>query len=188
MGSPKDFQRVEVEDSDMTNSTKSLNPTDVYVLNRDEGQHLHFLDNLATVKVSAGTDGSISAVEFLAPRGFGPPMHCHLEEDEIVYVLEGEVAFRTHDHEVVASTGGLANLPHGVPHTFQVLSDSARMLSITASATGAPRFDQMVTALGTPTEVLAIPDPMVIDPGEVAHVNASFGIEVLGPPPAPLAI
>lgn len=55
----------------------------VSVLAQGEGRHLHFLNNLATIKVSPGSDGSMSAVEFLAPKGFGPPLHCHRDEDEL---------------------------------------------------------------------------------------------------------
>lgn len=170
----------------MTTTNKPATNANVSVLGRDEGLNLHFLNNLATVKVTADSAGSMSAVEFLAPRGFGPPLHCHRDEDELVVVLDGEVEFRSGDSATVATAGACAYLPHGIPHTFQVLSETARMLSVTSSAVLAPRFDQMVTALGTPTETPAIPAQTEIDPGQVALVNAEHGIDVLGPPPAPL--
>ncbi len=158
----------------------------VSVLAQGEGQHLHFLNNLATIKVSPGSDGSMSAVEFLAPRGFGPPLHSHRDEDELVVVLDGEVAFRSGDTETIATTGACAYLPHAIPHTFQVLSDTATMLSVTSSATTRPQFDQMVSELGIPTDDATIPDEMDIDPGQVAMICGRNGIDVLGPPPAPL--
>jgi quercetin dioxygenase-like cupin family protein len=149
---------------------------------------MHALDNLVTFKATAGESGALTAVEFLAPRGFGPPLHCHRDEDELVVVLEGEVAFRSGDTEAVTGTGGTAYLPHGVPHTFQVLSETARMLSVTASVTPgtAPRFDRMFRALGEPVNEPALPEPMDIDPGNVAMVLDQHGIDTLGPPPAPL--
>ena len=58
----------------------------------DEGDHHFFLNHLATVKVGAGgSDSGLTLVEFVAPRGFGPPLHVHTEEDELMYVLEGEI-------------------------------------------------------------------------------------------------
>lgn len=162
----------------------SLDRTEPYVLGRDEGTHLHFLNNLATLK--AGRDTTMSAVEFVAPKGFGPPLHMHQDEDEIVVVYDGEIAFRSGDTETIASDGAFVWLPHGVPHTFQVLSDSARMLSITASVAGDPVFDQFVSALGEPTDEAAMPGPMDIDPGQVAQAAALHRIDILGPPPAPL--
>ncbi len=157
------------------------------MLGRGEGPHLHALNNLATVKVTAGDTGSMSAVEFAAPKGFGPPLHCHRTEDELVVVLEGEVAFSSGDDESIARDGACAYLPHGIPHTFQVLSETARMLSVTSSATETPQFDLMFAALGVPTDQAVIPQPSDIDPGHVALVCGQHGIDVLGPPPPPLA-
>ena len=163
-------------------------PTSPYVLQRDEGDHLHFLDNLATRKVTAGAGGSMTVVEFVAPRGFGPPLHVHADEDEVMIILDGEIAFRTGDQEIIGRPGATVFLPHGVPHSFQVLTETARTTSITASRSGhAPRFDLMVAALGEATEEATLPAPMDIDPGRVAEVCGAHGIEVLGPPPSPLS-
>lgn len=169
-----------------TNSAE-LDPDTLTVLGRDEGQHFHFLDNLATIKATAGSTGALTAVEFRAPRGFGPPLHVHRDEDEIVIVLEGEVAFRSGDTEIVATAGATAYLPHAVPHSFQVLSDTARMTSITASAAGAPRFDRFVGAVGDAIDEPVMPEPSPVDPARLARMCDEFGMDVLGPPPAPLA-
>ncbi|MCP3975231.1 MAG: cupin domain-containing protein [bacterium] len=157
------------------------------VLASDEGQHLEFLNNLATIRVAAGGERSMSVVEFLAPRGFGPPEHRHNDEDELFIVLDGELAFLTGGERIPGGEGSLAYLPHGVPHTFQVLSDSARIVNVTASNSAVPRFDEMVSALGEPTQQLTIPEPGYIDPARVAEVCAAHGIDIVGPPPAPLA-
>ncbi|WP_420452612.1 cupin domain-containing protein [Ilumatobacter sp.] len=163
-----------------------VDPAGPYVLGRDEGEHFHFLNHLATRKVTAGERGALTAVEFVQDRGFGPPLHRHADEDEILVVLEGEIAFRSGEDEFVGAAGSTAFLPHGVPHTFQVLSESARCLAICASRERSPRFDRMVAALGEPTPRPTVPAPVEIDPGHVAEVNAAHGIEILGPPPAPL--
>lgn len=152
-----------------------------------EGDHFHFLNHLATVKVGGGdTATGMSAVEFTAPRGFGPPLHVHREEDEIMYVIEGRIRFDLDDGPVHAGTGTVVSLPHGVPHIFQVESATARFLTVTAGRRAAPGFDRFVAALGVPTDVASLPTPVDIDPGHVAAVCAAHGIEVLGPPPAPL--
>jgi quercetin dioxygenase-like cupin family protein len=150
------------------------------------GEHYHFLNHLATVKVSGGTEGQLSVVEFLAPRGFGPPLHRHNDEDELFVVLRGEIVLRTDGIEERCEEGGVALLPRGVPHGFQVLSEDARVLNVTGSTAGSPRFDAMVAALGTPLDEPRLPAPVAIDPGEVAEVCADHGIDILGPPPPPL--
>ena len=179
-------------DSNTTNSNTTSHNTNtetgqqVTILARDEGRHIHVLNNLATIKVSPEAGGSMSVVEFSANRGFGPPLHSHRDEDELVVVLEGEVAFRSGDTEVIATEGASAYLPHGIPHTFQVLSPTARMLTVTSSAEATPQFDQMMVELGIPAPAPTIPEDMEIDPGNVALVGAAHGVDILGPPPAPL--
>lgn len=156
------------------------------VLASDEGQRLEFLNNLVTIKSAAGSDRAMSVVEFLAPRSFGPPEHVHRNEDEFFVVLDGEMKFLTGGEEILAGAGACAYLPRAVPHTFQVLSESARMLTIAAVFSEPSRFDQMVTALGTPTDQLVIPEPKPIDPTLVADVCREHGIDIVGPPPEPL--
>lgn len=170
----------------MHRTTPLPDPTHPYVLARDEGPHGHFLNNLVTTKATASAGGSLAVVEAVAPRGFGPPLHRHEEEDEIIVVLEGEVVFRSGDDEMVATDGGLAYLPHGIPHTFQVLSTTARMLNIAASASTTPQFDVFVAALSTPTETAEVPEPAPIDGGRVAQIGKEHGIQILGPPPPAL--
>lgn len=156
------------------------------ILDDNEGARYHFLDNLATVKVSAGPEGQLSVVEFLAPRGFGPPLHRHNNEDELFVLLEGELTFRTGDIERIGQAGTVALLPRGVPHMFQVMTEEARFINVTGCGEGPPQFDLMVSALGVPTAEPTMPAPMDIDPGQVAEVCAAHGIDILGPPPAPL--
>ncbi len=101
-------------------------PMEALVLGPDEGTHLHFLNHLATIKV-AGEAGSMNVVEFLAPGGFGPPLHSHRNEDELFVILEGEVSVRSGDIEGLAGRGSCVFLPSGRPHTFQNLSESWRI-------------------------------------------------------------
>lgn len=165
---------------------QTLDKAESVVLGPDEGHHLHFLGHLATIKYPAGSGGSMSIVEFLAPRGFGPPQHVHREEDELFLILEGNLRLMTGGAEIAAGEGAMAVLPRSVPHTFQVVSDTARFVNVTASPTSVPRFDTMVSELGTPTGGRDLPEPGYIDPSRVAEVCASHGIDIVGPPPAPL--
>lgn len=153
------------------------------ILARDEGDHFHFLNHLMTTKVSAEhTDGQLTAMEFVGERGFGPPLHLHDEEDELFYVVEGEIEFSCGDVTAVHGAGATVWLPRGRPHQFQILSETARVFQVTTPG----QFDQFVAALGQPIDSPELPDPVEIDPGHVAQVCAEFDIQVLGPPPAPL--
>lgn len=168
-------------------STATTNPRPPVLVSADDGPHFHFLNHRATVRVGReATDARLTAVEFTAPRGFGPPLHAHREEDELLYVLEGEIRCRAGDTDGVASAGSIVVLPRGVAHTFQVQSESARFLTVTAGSSSEPSFDQFVMALGTEIPSIEVPPPTEIDPGHVAATCAAHGIDVLGPPPAPL--
>lgn len=151
-----------------------------------QGTHLHFLNHLASVKVAASGERSMSVVQFEATRGFGAPLHRHEHEDELFVVLDGELRFFLDDEVLEGPTGSVAYLAAARPHTFQVVSGTATILNVTASRTHVPRFDEMVAALGVPTAEPVQPEPQPIDPGHVAEVCAAHGITVLGPPPGPL--
>lgn len=168
---------------DTTTTTGARAPE---VLGPGAGHHLHFLNHLATVRVVAGDDGLLSVVEFTAPRGTGAPLHRHRHEDELFLVHAGELVFHVGEDRHHVGAGGLAYLPRRSAHTFQVRSSDARFTCVTASTAGPPEFDRMVTALGAVTDAPALPEPGPIDPGRVAEVCAAHGIEILGPPPAPL--
>ncbi len=150
------------------------------------GRRLSFLNHLATVKVPSEGGRSMSVVEFLAPRGFGPPEHRHNDEDELFVVMEGEIRYSTGGDTFAGPAGSIAYLPRAVPHSFQVVSDMARILNVTASSSVIPRFDEMVQALGAPFDGEGLPEPGPIDPAEVAAVCADHGIDVVGPPPPAL--
>lgn len=150
---------------------------------RGDGHHFHFLNNLFTAKLTGEhTNGLMTVMEFLAPRSFAPPLHRHEVEDELFYIIDGEVWFSSEDVEATHTTGAVVWLPRNRPHTFQVRSETARVLQISAPA----QFERFVAALGTAADVAVLPESEEIDPVHVAEVCAQFNIEVLGPPPAPL--
>ena len=69
------------------------------------------------------TGGVFAVLEFtLGPRRLVPP-HTHVEEDELSYVLDGEVGFRVGDEVTIARPGTYVNKPRGVPHTFWNATD-----------------------------------------------------------------
>lgn len=169
----------------MTTQHNSIR-NDAAICGDGQGAHFHFLNHLATVKVAAGGTRSMSVVEFLAPRGFGPPLHIHRNEDELFIILEGRLTFFSGDERFESGEGSVAYLPQEKPHTFQVLTDTARLVNVTSSNSTVPRFDEMVAALGQATATPTMPQPEAIDPGKVAEVCAAHGIDIVGPPPAPL--
>ncbi len=84
------------------------------------------------------------------------------------------------DRRIEATTGDFVCAPKGIPHTFLVTSDRAEYLTSFAPA-GAERFFAEVAPPVVPGE--PAPPPRAPDPAEFARVAASYGIEIVGPPP-----
>jgi mannose-6-phosphate isomerase-like protein (cupin superfamily) len=154
-----------------------------YVLGPDHGQAWWFLGNLVTVKAAAAqTRGRLTAVEFLNPPRFAPPLHRHLEEDEFFYVLSGTARFSCDGADFAAGPGDFVMLPVGLPHTFLVGPDEPlHVLQLTTPA----GFEDYVAAVGQPAAERRLPDPAPIDPAVLGHATARYPVEILGPPPAP---
>jgi mannose-6-phosphate isomerase-like protein (cupin superfamily) len=152
-----------------------------YVLGADEGEALWFLGNLVTLKAAgAQTRGRLTVAEFLNPPGFAPPVHRHVIEDELFYLLSGTAEFRCDGQVLPAGRGDFVMLPVGLPHTFLVGDDEPlRVLQITTPS----GFEDFAAAAGQPASERRLPDPGPIDPAALGHAAAQHAIELLGPPP-----
>jgi quercetin dioxygenase-like cupin family protein len=156
-------------------------PVRPYVRREGEGETLWFLGSLVTVKAGgAETSGRLTVVEFVNPPGFAPPLHRHLEEDEMFYVLSGTAQFQCDGEVFSAGPGDFVLLPARLPHTFVVAPDEPlRTLQITTPS----GFEQFAAEAGEPARAQRLPDPGPIDPVALGHAATRHAIELLGPPP-----
>lgn len=153
-----------------------------YVLREDEGEALWFLGNLVTLKATAAqTHGGLTVAHFVNPPGFAPPLHRHLDEDEMFYVLGGTVRFHCQGQVLDAGGGDFVLLPRGEPHTFVVGADEP-LLALQLTTPGG--FEGFAAAVGAPAAERRLPDPGPIDPAALGHAAAMHRLEILGPPPA----
>lgn len=146
-----------------------------------DGRALWHLGALLHFKaLGAETGGQFWAVEGLADRHMAVPLHAHSREDEIWYVLEGTIRFTIGHETRDAGPGTFAYIPRNVPHTFQVLSETARWFGI-----GTPAgLDDWFFETGGPAGALTLPPPA--GPPDVEMIIATlrrYGTETLGPPP-----
>jgi hypothetical protein len=98
-------------------------------------------------------------------------------------VIERELRVEVDGHARAAGAGAVAFLPRQLPHAFVVSSSEARFLTLHTPA----GFDRFVLAAGTTADTAAAPlvDELPPDPMALAAIAASYGIEILGPPPIP---
>ena len=147
-----------------------------------EGRALwHFGALLVFKALGAETNGQFWALEGLADRQMAVPLHSHSREDEIWYVLEGEIEFIIGDERRTAGGGTFAYIPRDTPHTFFIKSETARWFGV-----GTPAgLDEWFFETGQPAGALTLPPPPDAPP-DVPAIIASlqrYGTDTLGPPP-----
>jgi quercetin dioxygenase-like cupin family protein len=121
------------------------------------------------------TGGAFALVEERSKRGVSVPLHRHDDDMESFYVLEGEISFFLGDQPVLRATAGaFAHIPGGVIHGFRIESETARYLILTT-----PRHAQFYRAITAPSPLT------VIDDSVIGNACKEYGIDFVGPLPAP---
>ena len=148
-----------------------------------EGEHRWFLGTLATIKLPGEVSGGRYAlIEFLFPQHTSPPLHTH-PQDESYIVLDGRLTVQAGERRFELEQGAAAVVPMGVPHTFRVDSDTARVLVLSTPA-GLERFvrDGSVPAIEPTLPPGDAPRP---SPDELEEIFRAHGQINVGPPLAP---
>src|SRR5262245_53961837 len=77
---------------------------------------------------SSNTHGVFAVMEFVTPPGKGVALHVHEREDELVYLLEGEIEVTLGNQKMKAVPGVMAILARGIPHGFINLGNNPSRL------------------------------------------------------------
>jgi len=160
---------------------------DAVLRHRDDGEATWFVNGLAMAKASsAETGGAYALAEHLITPASNPPPHVHVDEEEAFYVLHGEVEFEVAGECNVGRPGSFVLAPRGKPHTFRVLTETARVLVINSGPDGSRRggFERFVERAGVPAPAPVLPAPSPPDPVALKTIGAECGIDIL-PPPQP---
>ena len=111
----------------------SNSQTRPYALNADEGWTYRFGVDFV-VKAGEIQEGrGATFLEYVTKKGEEPPSHTHATEDEMFYVVEGEVTFRCGEETFDVSQAGFIFLPRGIKHGYTIRSDDpVRLIVVTA--------------------------------------------------------
>ncbi len=143
-----------------------------------EGEARWFLGDLVVVKLDGTkTGGRLAAIEFTGVRGGEPPMHIHRKEDEVFFLLEGELSLRVGDKTIEMKPGHIALGPKDVPHTYSIRSAQARWLVLAFPA----GFENFVREASEAAAELRLPRPGEPqgDESKLGEIAARYGIEFL---------
>jgi quercetin dioxygenase-like cupin family protein len=144
-----------------------------------EGEAYWLIGTLVTIKVAGELTGNaLSVTEHLVPVGGGLPPHLHHVEDEILYVLEGEIAGHCGEQPLRTGTGGTVFLPRGVAHAWRAEGDCPARLVIVTTPAG---FERFCMVAGEEAPVRALPDGPVEAAAMVKllAVAPQYGLEML---------
>jgi mannose-6-phosphate isomerase-like protein (cupin superfamily) len=120
----------------------------------------------------AETRGAYAVRENTAPAGFGGvPFHRHLGAEEAFYVLEGELTVFTEDRTLAVPTGAFVLVPRGTVHSLANRGAvPVRWLTLISPAWVSGWIQEEAADL---------------DERQRAAVYLRYGLEIVGPPPAP---
>lgn len=125
--------------------------------------------------------GAMGIIDITLPAGVEPPPHIHRNEDEIFYLLEGNIRFQIGEKTVEAKPGDAVFAPRMVPHHFTIVNGHARFLNIMTPG----RFlDYFIEFSSPATEAPALKPPQGPPPAEaIAHMvtrlEEAYGISLL---------
>lgn len=141
------------------------------VLGPGEGTHLDVLGNTFTLLVSGKqTNGAFTVLSGSSPPGGGTPLHKHHDEDEALYVLEGEYAIQCGTETVHAGPGSFVFAPREIPHKLTNVSTGTSSHLGIVSPAGFEGFLQ---------EISQLPPPPTVE--QIARVAAKYRLEILAP-------
>jgi len=99
-------------------------PENATVLNLGSSKLLHHIR-------SDQTHGSFSVVEFVSEPGEGVGLHLHESEDELVYLLQGQIEVMLGDQVITVDQGACALLPKNIPHGYtNTGNEPSRLLAV----------------------------------------------------------
>lgn len=134
--------------------------SNIRIIEKEEGKILGVAGGNYRIIVSGHqTDNNYAVVEMLVPPGGGPPPHEHPQVQEMFYVVEGEIEFKTEAGKFTVQKGGFVNIPFGgAIHCFKNTSDAMAKLLCTVVPAG---LEEIFEAIGSPAalgEFLPVPE------------------------------
>ncbi len=122
------------------------------------------------------TDGAMCVFEFTGASGGPAPVH--KEQDEWIYIIEGEFKFKVGEKEFRASAGESVFLPRDVAHVWACVSgEPGKIINVYQPA---GKVEEFFRQLGKYQGRPYVHEALSFD--EFKHLYHDHGMEVVGPP------
>jgi quercetin dioxygenase-like cupin family protein len=130
---------------------------------------------------SSDTDGAFDLIESTMRKGTEPPPHVHDREDELFYILSGEIKVFADGQVFTVSAGESVFLPRKAPHAYLMESSEAHVLALLTPG----GFFNAINKMNAPARTMEIPSDMetyaTVDLTETMAVFAKYGVRMLSP-------
>ena len=88
------------------------------VISSKEETKFNILGHEVTVKLHSRDGNDNYVFELISPPGSGIPSHVHKNEDEVLYILEGEFEVMVTEEVFKATAGDCLNFVRNIPHAY----------------------------------------------------------------------
>jgi quercetin dioxygenase-like cupin family protein len=144
---------------------------------------MFYMGSLMTLLASSDeTNNGFNLLEYSSQPGHEPPPHIHINQDELLYVLDGEIVAYCQDQKVFVGSGESIFLPRNEAHAWYVLSPKLRMLIFTQPGGLDAYFLAMSVSPATTMELPPASITYVLDdPAHAIKIGLDKGIRILTP-------
>ena len=133
--------------------------TNISTFSHQEGETLGVAGGNYRIILSGDqTNHAYAVIEMLVPPGGGPPPHSHPDTQEMFYLMEGELEFKTEAGKSILKKGGFVNIPlGGAIHCFKNISDRYARMLCTVVPAGLEEVFREIGEPALPGEFLPLP-------------------------------
>jgi quercetin dioxygenase-like cupin family protein len=130
---------------------------------------------------SSDTDCAFDLVESKMRKGTEPPPHIHDREDELFYILAGQIKIFADGQVFIVSAGESVFLPRKVPHAYLIESEECHLLALMTPG----GFFNAINKMNAPARTMEIPSDMetyaTVDLTATMAVFMKYGVRMLSP-------
>ena len=146
------------------------------IRHQPRAKRYYFDVGLGSVCLS-GTDtgGAYCLLEVSLAPGMAVPRHTHTREDEVYFVLAGELEATIGDETFVLQPGDTLLAPRDIPHELRNSGNTTNHFLLVFSPSG---FEEFITATAVPApdNAVAPTEPPAVAVQNVHELAASYGI------------
>jgi len=146
------------------------------IRHQPKAKRYYFDVGLGSVCLS-GTDtgGAYCLLEVSLAPGMGVPRHTHTREDEVYFVLAGELEVTIGEKSFVLRPGDSLLAPRDIPHQLRNSGNTTNHYLLVFSPSGFEEF-VMATAVSAPDNAVAPTEPPAVAVRNVHELAANYGI------------